>query len=67
VSTNAKFVPEKIILLKFRGKIELLNTHKFFGQKFATVYQNSVRNFLCSSEKCKFLFHSFFILWLHCL
>jgi len=54
---NTKFGAEKTpILGKFRSKVEILNTHDFHCQKFATVYQK----FAVSVGKFNFLPHLLF-------
>jgi len=40
---------------KFRVKIDILGTCDLFCQKFAAVFQNSVRYLLCLLENCNFL------------
>ena len=43
-----------LILGKFMVKIEILSTHGFLCRTFAAVCRNSVGNFQCLSENCKF-------------
>ena len=55
-SKNANFEAEKLLFWgKFRVKIEILSTHGLLCRTFAAVCWNSVGNFLCLSENCKFL------------
>jgi len=44
-SKNAKFEAEKLILGKFRVKIEIFSTHGILCRTFGAVCRNSVGNF----------------------
>jgi len=46
---------KKTVLGKFMSKIEILSTHNFLCQKFATVCQKTVRNLQRLLENYKFL------------
>ena len=55
-SKNAKFEAGKLLFWgKFRVQIEIMRTHGLLCRTFAAVCRNSVGNFQCLSENCKFL------------